>query len=251
MKIPLFLGAMTLGAMVHPLSAQETAPAAAGDTRERQIRIQVEWIQVEAETATELLRRPESKSGKNYAPISSDATPLRNQLQELIDDRDATLVDSTMVVARSGQRAKVESIQEIIYPTEFHPAEMQHPGEGKTVVLSPQPDKFETRNCGVTLEVDPVIGSDNRTIDLNLAPEIVYLNGYEVWATHEGRESEMEIRTPIFYTVKTTTQITTRDGEAVLMSVNTPRNAKTGEVDPEHRIFTIVRTDLEVVGLEE
>lgn len=235
---------------ILPLGAQEAASPAA-DTRERQIRIQVEWIEVDAETATELLRRPESKSGANYAPVSSNATPLRTKLQELIDDGDAALIESTMVVARSGQRAKVESIHELIYPTVFIPAEMSHPADGKTVVVAPQPDKFETRNLGVTLEVDPVLGQDNRTIDLNLAPEIVYLTGYETWATHEGQDTEMEIRTPNIFTVKTTTQITARDGECVLMSVNTPRNLKTGMTDPERRIFTIVRADLEVVGLEE
>lgn len=250
MHPPRFLLACSSLILGSGLVAQDAAPAAA-DTRERQIRIQVEWIEVDSETATELLKRPESKSGAQYAPLSADATPLRSKLQELVDDGDASLLESTMVVARSGQRAKVESIHELSYPTAFAPAQMSHPTEGKTVVVGPQPDKFETRNIGVTLEVDPVISADGRTIDLNLAPEIVYLTGFETWATHEGQDTEMEIRTPRIFTVKTTTQLAIRDGECVLMSINTPRDANTGMTDSARRIFTFVRTDLEVIGLEE
>jgi len=40
------------------------------------------------------------------------------------------------------------------------------------------PTAFETRNTGVTLEVEPVIGPDGYTIDLNLVPQVVEFEGF-------------------------------------------------------------------------
>ena len=40
------------------------------------------------------------------------------------------------------------------------------------------PTAFETRNTGVTLEVEPTVGSDNYTIDMNLVPQVVEFEGF-------------------------------------------------------------------------
>ena len=40
------------------------------------------------------------------------------------------------------------------------------------------PTAFETRNTGVTLEVEPVVGPDGITIDLNLVPQVVEFEGF-------------------------------------------------------------------------
>ena len=40
------------------------------------------------------------------------------------------------------------------------------------------PTAFETRNTGVTLEVEPVVGPDGVTIDLNLVPQVVEFEGF-------------------------------------------------------------------------
>ena len=47
------------------------------------------------------------------------------------------------------------------------------------VVVTPTtPQTFETRNTGVTLEVEPVVGPDGVTIDLNLVPQVVEFEGF-------------------------------------------------------------------------
>src|SRR5207253_3890259 len=47
------------------------------------------------------------------------------------------------------------------------------------VVVTPTtPQTFETRNTGVTLEVEPVVGPDGTTIDLNLVPQVVEFEGF-------------------------------------------------------------------------
>ena len=219
-----------------PLHAQETAPApAATDGGDKLLRIQVEWVEVEALQMTELLREGASD------------TALRESVHKLIEDRDATLVETALVTARSGQRAKVESIHEHIYPTGFQAPEVINPeGEkgSKTVLILPHPTAFETRNLGVTLEVDPVLGADGKTIDLNLAPELVYLVGEQSWAEYEGDLGTSSTRTPSIYTAKTTTQVATTDGEYCLISAQSPQNMETGMTDGSRKLMAFVRVDV-------
>ena len=219
-----------------PLHAQETAPApVATDGGDKLLRIQVEWVEVEALQMTELLREGASD------------TALRESVHKLIEDRDATLVETALVTARSGQRAKVESIHEHIYPTEFQAPEVINPEEekgSKTVLILPHPTAFETRNLGVTLEVDPVLGADGKTIDLNLAPELVYLVGEQSWAEYEGDLGTSSTRTPSIYTAKTTTQVATTDGEYCLLSAQSPQNVETGMTDGSRKLMAFVRVDV-------
>lgn len=254
-RIPALAGLLCFTVLAGTLSAQDVEFNPLGRDlpiaeMEKQIRIEVEWIEVDSATATKLLAAQKPVKDTRY--LSADSGPLRKTLQEMIDKGEATLVESTMVSARSGQRAKVESIHEFIYATEYDPASLQQPdktGGTKTILVPPQATAFETRNVGVTLEVDPVLGADELTIDLNLAPELVYLTGMETWGTHRGDGVEVEVKMPSFYTVKTTTQITLIAGETYLMSTQTPRNLDTGMTDPARKILNFVRADLVVSGL--
>jgi hypothetical protein len=46
------------------------------------------------------------------------------------------------------------------------------------VVAPTTPQDWETRNTGVTLEVEPVVGGDATTIDLSLVPQVVEFDGF-------------------------------------------------------------------------
>lgn len=152
------------------------------------------------------------------------------------------LLSAPSVLARSGQRAKVEVIREFIYPTEYDPPEIPNQiGGGTTLggggggvssfpVTPATPAAFETRNTGVTLEVDPVIGGDDFTIDLNLSPEVVEFEGFinygspinssSIDALGNGTTIELtenRIEMPIFSTRKVTTQVTIWDGQTVAL----------------------------------
>src|SRR5205809_3145830 len=90
------------------------------------------------------------------------------------------LLSAPRVTTKSGQRAIVEVIRELRYPNSF--SQPQIPtitiptgtavtaGTSVTLpVVGPStPSDFITRNTGVTLEVEPVVGTDGQTIDLNL-----------------------------------------------------------------------------------
>lgn len=85
------------------------------------------------------------------------------------------------IVARSGERAKVEMVREFIYPTEYEPPQLPSTigaGADITPVVPTTPMAFEKRNVGMTLEVEPTVGENKRTISLSLAPNFVEFEGF-------------------------------------------------------------------------
>src|SRR5438552_12063984 len=106
------------------------------------------------------------------------------------------LLSAPRVTTKSGQRAVIEIVREFRYPTQFQPPQIPQTvgtlqgaagtgtgtlislgGGGTTPVTPTTPTAFETRNTGVTLEVEPVVGPDGVTIDLNLVPQVVEFEG--------------------------------------------------------------------------
>ena len=129
-------------------------------------------------------------------------------------------------------------IREFIYPTEYDPPEIPNQvgstgggffpgGVGATIPVTPAtPTAFETRNTGVTLEVDPVLGADEFTIDLSLSPEVVEFDGFINYGTpiFSGGTNAVgqpvlltsnRILMPVFSTRKVTTQVTIWDGQTI------------------------------------
>ncbi len=205
---------------------------------EKLIHVIVEYIEVEHTDFSDWLFENR---------LTGNATPLRKELQKWVKEKRGTILDTALVVARSGQRAKTEAIDEFIYPTEMDPPEIPNQltitGPLETAPITPQtPTAFETRNLGTTLEVDPVLGADNVTIDLNLSPEIVNLAGYTHWLSEET-DPFFRIQMPKFHAMKTTTQVTLIDGEYGLLGSSRPTEAAVeGREDPYVLIF--VRADI-------
>ncbi|MAS96671.1 MAG: hypothetical protein CMO55_26065 [Verrucomicrobiales bacterium] len=233
----------------------------ASEATEVELGVLLEYFIVDHRTANRLVRE--------HAPKAADAAQLRDELEALLDSNEAELLETVWLLARSGQRAKTESITEVIYPTEYDPPEIPNTfGGGAPVqakdskdqaradlqavstlstvgseipITAATPTAFETRNTGVTLEVDPVLSSDNKFVDLNLAPEIV-AHIDDIYFTREGREDSARgvdhIQMPLFYTMKTTTQMTAVPGNYNLIGIHTPNEDKT------KRILALLRCDL-------
>ena len=99
------------------------------------------------------------------------------------------------------------------------------------------PGHFETRNTGVTLEVEPVVGPDGVTIDLNLVPQVVEFEGFINYGSPILAPSSSFLNTvtgglinspqsvltpnvinqPIFSTRKVTTSVSVWDGQTVVL----------------------------------
>ena len=155
------------------------------------------------------------------------------------------LLSAPKVTTKSGQRAIIEIVREFRYPTEFTQPQIPQiaSSTGTTVVggattvpvvVTPTtPTKFDTRNTGVTLEVEPVVGADGAIIDLNLVPQVVEFEGFINYGspinavgvnTAAGISvsspvllTSNVINQPIFSTRKVTTSVQVADGQTVVL----------------------------------
>jgi general secretion pathway protein D len=174
-------------------------------------------------------------------------------LRGLDQKKGIDLLDAPRVTTKSGQRAIIEIVREFRYPTEFDPPQIpQNFGATGSVALGATapvqvfpvtpttPTAFETRNTGVTLEVEPTVGSDNYTIDLNLVPQVVEFEGFINYGSPISTINPASlglggvagaitnapasvvltpnvINQPIFSTRKVTTEVTVWDGQTVVL----------------------------------
>jgi general secretion pathway protein D len=152
------------------------------------------------------------------------------------------LLSAPRVTTKSGQRAIVEVIREFRYPRNY--TQPQVPSIGTTtttgsqvvpVVVTPTtPQDWETRNTGVTLEVEPIVGGDATTIDLNLVPQVVEFEGFinygspinaigvntiggAITTSVPVELTANVINQPVFSTRKVTTSVSVYDGQTVVL----------------------------------
>src|SRR5437667_5570281 len=150
------------------------------------------------------------------------------------------LLSAPRVTTKSGQRAVIEIVREFRYATQFTPPQVPNitGGGGGTgtvsisVVTPTTPTAFETRNTGVTLEVEPVVGPDGVTIDLNLVLQVVEFEGFVNYGSlifginpsiltnalnSQVLLTQNVINQPIFSTRKVTTSVSVYDGSTVVL----------------------------------
>src|SRR5437764_2133283 len=161
-------------------------------------------------------------------------------IRALNQKKGVDLLSAPKVTTKSGQRAVIEIVREFRYPTTFTPPQVPSitGGTGGTgtvsieVVTPTTPQTFETRNTGVTLEVEPVVGPDGVTIDLNLVPQVVEFEGFinygsAIFGVNPNLISGTTVPTvlltnnvinqPIFSTRKVTTSVSVWDGQTVVL----------------------------------
>src|SRR5437870_2792680 len=168
-------------------------------------------------------------------------------IRALNQKKGVDLLSAPKVTTKSGQRAIIEIVREFRYPTEFTPPQVPSVGttattgsQGGPVVVTPTtPKDWQTRNTGVTLEVEPVVGADGATIDLNLVPQVVEFEGFINYGSPinaigvntmgtVGSASMLTTSTPvlltanvinqpIFSTRKVTTSVQVADGQTVVI----------------------------------
>ncbi len=110
-------------------------------------------------------------------------------IRALNQKKGVDLLSSPRVTTKSGQRAQIQIVREFRFPTTFaepHIPDIRGGTSGGVTtnsislpVVGPStPGGFETKNTGVELEVEPVVGPDGVTIDLNLVPSVVEFEGF-------------------------------------------------------------------------
>lgn len=162
-------------------------------------------------------------------------------LRTLSQSKGVDFVTSPSIVTKSGQRANITIAREFIYPTEFDPPQVPQQVGGAiniggtlynfdipdVVPITPStPTAFEMRNVGVSLEVEPVVGDNNRTVDLNLVPSSTDFEGFIDYgedipipnrATGTVVNQQNDILQPVFRSNKVTTSVTIWDGNTVVL----------------------------------
>ena len=166
-------------------------------------------------------------------------------IRALDQKKGVDLLSSPRVTTKSGLRAVIEIVREFRYPTEFTAPQIpQSIGSNNSVstgILDPltglltgnsgaaqsfpvtptTPTNFETRNTGVTLEVEPQVGPDGQTIDLTLAPSVTEFEGFINYGSPILSNGKIltanVINQPIFSTRKVQTQVSIWDGQTVVI----------------------------------
>lgn len=150
----------------------------------------------------------------------------------------ASIMGVPSVTTNSGLRAKVESVHEVSYPTEFEPAKLVNADPGKPVQLAPgqtmaalpaEPKSFEMRPVGFRMEFEAMLDRQGQ-INLNLAPELVTFMGFLNYGSpikaavvdKDGKLSEVvltENRIPqaVFHRAKVSTSAKLRSGEVLVL----------------------------------
>ena len=166
-------------------------------------------------------------------------------MRGLAQKKGTDLMTAPSVTAKSGQKATIEIIREFIYPTEYEPPELPTStggsiggglipgiggggGGGSFPVTPATPTAFDTRNTGVTLEIEPTIGENDFVIDLRFVPEIVEFDGFINYGSPIQAPStdalgnpvvsiitENRIEMPVFSARRVSTSLTIYDGYTV------------------------------------
>ncbi len=172
-------------------------------------------------------------------------------IRALDQKKGVDLLSAPRVTTKSGIRAVIEIVREFRYPTEFDPPQIPQSvgstggiggGGASSIPVTPTtPTSFETRNTGVTLEVEPQVGPDGQTIDLTLAPSVTEFEGFINYgspilspATSSPLFNALGLQVgsivnpasvitpnvinqPIFSTRKVSTQVSIWDGQTVVI----------------------------------
>lgn len=228
--LPGMIGSLLLN---HSLLAQESPDAreqpqvAAAETASLGIALTAEWIEVELAALPALLHRHGG---------DADSSAFHAEVEKLITADKAKRIEVVYGRLTPGERASIQSVEEVIYPTEYDPPEipnvitLRDTDSAKVPRTAANPTAFETRLTGVHIEVDPSIEEDSGTIRLSLAPEHVEFieRDYHVpeAAAKGGDHEQAALWMPRFYTMRVTTTIRLKPGTSALVGTFKPYEAE-------------------------
>jgi general secretion pathway protein D len=193
-----------------------------------------------------VINRGSASPGNQQAPgvfaVSGVFTDPQFQvvLRALSQMKGSDLLSEAHVVVKPGQIAKIEQVREFIYPTEYDPPEIPNSfgvvPEGNLIGISgvspdfpvtpATPTAFETRKIGKTLELEPTVSSDNKTVSVNVLMDFTEFSGFINYGTPilnpnfrvNGQPSVVtpnEILMPVFDSIKETTNVSVWDGQTI------------------------------------
>jgi general secretion pathway protein D len=159
-------------------------------------------------------------------------------LRAVNQQKGVDLVSAPKVTVTSGRKATINITRKFPYPNAYSPPTVVPPtAPGQIQPANPAtPTSFETRNVGVQLEVEPTVGPDGCTIDLDLSPQITEFQGFvnygspinavatvyaPVTQAPIGSQAVLltanTINQPVFSVRQVDTRVTVYDGQTVVL----------------------------------
>lgn len=171
---------------------------------------------------------------------------LHDEAVKLVLAGGAEIVETNVVTAQSGQKALVESIAEMIYPTEYNP-----PGsEPYTLPDGNLPayrytrafdaaftSAFETRNTGFILEIEPTVAPGGKMVDLRLSLEMVDRASLTTWTEFRDEWGDASVRMPVFDTKQFSIAMPLADGVFELWQIFNPKPVAVPAVTTRMMVF--------------
>jgi len=218
-------------AFTLPLAAKDPEPAAVTETWEpNQVRLDLLIVSVPEARALELRAKLQ-----NPAKIAA----AQEKLLALVASKKAKLIGWPTITTKSGQRCVVETTQTLRFPVEYRfemPIPLSSGGGGAgSPRLRPEVPKlpkiepdgtprntadimFDQTDLGVTLEVEPTIGSDGMTVDMQLAPQHHHLLGFrKVPFEQNNGKIKLVVEQPDIARYMSTMNITVKSGVPVML----------------------------------
>ena len=229
-----------LAILIACLSAFGATQAPCAQGRPKNIRVTVEYIEVSHQLVTALMTGPHADSGPK----------LHARMRELVKENKAHILETSIITARSGYRARVESVMEHIYPTEYEPPSLSSrppPEEREGKARTRNPTAFETQNVGITLDIAPVFQPGKPFIDLRFTQEMTALLRYNTLYEHQDQWGDTSIRFPIYDAQESKCEATLLNGQFSLLNLLAPTH-KDGGPDTTRKILLFVRADVISIG---
>lgn len=181
---------------------------------------------------------------------------------KMVDEETAAQEVFSVVRCQSGQKVSSEAISEMIYPTQWEPAELPNtvglqitpPPSGKETTSPPVPNTaalknaprldqlpsimtpatattFETRNVGINLEIEAV-QQPSGLIDLRIAPEHVHFVRRNLWG-----QGVSAVEMPEFETQRLSLATILRPGSPHLLGTLNPPASSEIHADPKRQVW--------------
>ena len=217
MKAILLLAAgAVIGAPILRLLAESANPEPA--SMQQQIEFESKFFTISAVAARRLgLIHLPDESAKWRGVLS--ATEYEDLLRVVSGASGVDLLSAPRVTTKAGQRAVIEIIREFRYPTGFELSPASPAGAKALQVLAPS--SFETRNTGITLEVEGTILPDKR-ISVVATPNLTEFEGFASYAGGKTQKSQTipagGFSQPVFDSIRLdSTGASVVSGETILM----------------------------------
>ncbi len=138
-------------------------------------------------------------------------------LSAIEQNTNTNTLSSPKITTISGQEAVIKIVKEYRYPTKYEVEviRVENAG-GETVTQSfPVPVEFKTRDIGIILRVTPNVGSNEKTINLTLVPEVSEFDIDE--DMYNYGTDERPFLQPFFNTRNATASIIVNNNDTVVM----------------------------------